>query len=87
LDERLWQAALWDEELFLAVNVSPRQLLSAELVDHVKIALEASRKDWNWRSQKHPSSKTAPTLRAAWRPSPRWVLNSSWTIMEAAIPQ
>jgi EAL domain-containing protein (putative c-di-GMP-specific phosphodiesterase class I) len=25
------------------VNVSPRQLLSAELVDHVKIALEASR--------------------------------------------
>jgi diguanylate cyclase (GGDEF)-like protein len=43
LAEACRQAALWDEGLFLAVNVSPRQLLSAELVDHVKIALEASR--------------------------------------------
>jgi diguanylate cyclase (GGDEF)-like protein len=43
LEEACRQAAAWDNDTFLAVNVSARQLLSPELVDHVTVALEASR--------------------------------------------
>jgi diguanylate cyclase (GGDEF)-like protein len=40
LEEACRQAAAWDNQLFLAVNVSARQLITAELVDHVTAALE-----------------------------------------------
>ncbi|WP_246617941.1 EAL domain-containing protein [Rhizobium populisoli] len=42
LQEACRQAASWDENLFLAVNVSPRQLLSVDLLDQVSGALTAS---------------------------------------------
>lgn len=43
LMEACRQAASWDDELFVAVNVSARQLLCADLVDHVTTALTTSR--------------------------------------------
>lgn len=43
LKEACRQAACWDDRLFVAVNVSARQLLCADLVDHVTIALTTSR--------------------------------------------
>jgi diguanylate cyclase (GGDEF)-like protein len=43
LEEACRQAALWDDNLFLAVNVSARQLLTTEFVGHVTAALETSR--------------------------------------------
>jgi diguanylate cyclase (GGDEF)-like protein len=42
LDEACRHAASWDNALFVAVNVSARQLLSADLVDHVMTALQLS---------------------------------------------
>lgn len=42
LREACHQAAGWNENLFLAVNISPRQLLSPNLLDHVNAALKAS---------------------------------------------
>lgn len=42
LQEACRRAASWDERLFLAVNISPRQLLTADLLDHVTTALDAS---------------------------------------------
>jgi diguanylate cyclase (GGDEF)-like protein len=42
LEEACRQAALWEDNVFLAVNVSARQLHSAELIDHVTAALEVS---------------------------------------------
>ncbi|NTA40306.1 bifunctional diguanylate cyclase/phosphodiesterase [Agrobacterium salinitolerans] len=43
LREACRHAASWDENLFLAVNVSPRQLLSPDLLGHVSSALNTSR--------------------------------------------
>jgi len=42
LHEACRQAAAWEDHLFLAVNLSPRQLLSPDLPDHVTAALKAS---------------------------------------------
>lgn len=42
LQEACRQAANWDENLFVAVNVSPRQLLSHDFLNHVSGALTAS---------------------------------------------
>ncbi len=42
LVEACRQAASWNENLFLAVNLSPRQLLSPDLLNHVSGALTAS---------------------------------------------
>jgi diguanylate cyclase (GGDEF)-like protein len=42
LDEACRQAASWNDALFVAVNVSARQLSCADLVDHVTTALKAS---------------------------------------------
>jgi diguanylate cyclase (GGDEF)-like protein len=43
LDEACRQAASWSNGLFVAVNVSARQLLCSNLVDHVTTALKRSR--------------------------------------------
>jgi diguanylate cyclase (GGDEF)-like protein len=43
LQEACWQAASWENGIFVAVNVSARQLLCADLVDHVTAALRTSR--------------------------------------------
>lgn len=43
LEEACLQAASWDDQLFLAVNVSARQLITPELVGHVRAALQISR--------------------------------------------
>lgn len=43
LEEACRQAASWDHKLFVAVNVSARQLLCADLIDHVTTALTTSR--------------------------------------------
>jgi EAL domain-containing protein (putative c-di-GMP-specific phosphodiesterase class I) len=42
LNEACRHAASWDDPLFVAVNVSARQLSCADLVDHVTTALKAS---------------------------------------------
>jgi EAL domain-containing protein (putative c-di-GMP-specific phosphodiesterase class I) len=42
LEEACRQAALWNDNLFLAVNVSARQLITTELLGHVTAALEAN---------------------------------------------
>jgi diguanylate cyclase (GGDEF)-like protein len=43
LEEACRQAATWDNGLFVAVNVSTRQLLGVDLVDYLSIALKTSR--------------------------------------------
>jgi diguanylate cyclase (GGDEF)-like protein len=43
LEEACRQAVSWNSGLFVAVNVAARQLLCADLVDHVTTALKASR--------------------------------------------
>jgi diguanylate cyclase (GGDEF)-like protein len=43
LEEACRQAASWNDGLFVAVNVSARQLLCSNLVDHVTTALKRSR--------------------------------------------
>ncbi len=43
LEEACRQSASWGDDLFVAVNVSARQLLSADLVEHVTGALKTSR--------------------------------------------
>jgi diguanylate cyclase (GGDEF)-like protein len=42
LHEACRQAVLWNDELFVAVNVSARQLLSLDLIGHVTDALDAT---------------------------------------------
>lgn len=42
LEEACHQAASWDDRLFVAVNVSTRQLISPDLIEHVTTALETS---------------------------------------------
>ncbi len=42
LEEACRQAASWKDSLFIAVNVSARQLLSSDLIEHVTSALNAS---------------------------------------------
>jgi len=43
LEEACRQAATWNNGLFVAVNASTRQLIGADLVDHVNIALKTNR--------------------------------------------